>query len=98
MTTVPLWLQAGGWGLLAGTALVVGAAVAYFTAVSARVIAWIMAFGSGVLISALTFELVEEAYAKGGLAATAGGFMGGAVVYTAATWLLAKRGARHRKQ
>ena len=57
-----------------------------------------MAFGSGVLISAVAFDLMEEAADTGGLPATALGFLGGAVVYLAANLVLARRGARHRKR
>ena len=57
-----------------------------------------MAFGSGVLISALSFELMEEAYRRGGFVSTAIGFLGGAAVYTAANWLLSRQGAKHRKR
>lgn len=91
-------LEAGLWGLLAGGALVIGAAVAWFVHVPQRLIAAVMAFGSGVLISALSFELMDEAVRRGGLAATATGFVAGAAIYTAANWLLARHGARHRKR
>ncbi len=57
-----------------------------------------MAFGSGVLISALSFELMEEAHERGGFLATAAGFLGGAAVYTAANMWLARRGAADRKE
>ncbi|MDT0214213.1 ZIP family zinc transporter [Rothia sp. ARF10] len=95
---MPVWAQAGLWGLLAGGALVIGAAVAWFVRVPQRVVATIMAFGAGVLISALSFDLVDEAERTGGLVPTAGGFLAGAVVYVAANVLLARRGARHRKR
>lgn len=95
---LPTWLQAGLWGLLAGGALLVGAALGYRLAVPQRLIAAVMAFGSGVLISALSFELMEHAFHTGGFPATALGFLGGAAVYTLANWWLAKRGARHRKR
>jgi ZIP family zinc transporter len=95
---VPIWLQAGFWGLVAGTALLIGAGVGYFARVPQYLIAGIMAFGGGVLISALAFELVEAAYEQGGLTSTAVGFVGGAAAYTAANWLLARRGAKHRKR
>ena len=94
----PIWLQAGLWGLLAGSALLVGAAAGYFARVPQRVIAAIMAFGGGVLISALSFDLMDEAYKRGGFDSTAAGFLGGAAVYTAANWLLARHGAKHRKR
>jgi ZIP family zinc transporter len=95
---VPTWLEAGLWGLLAGGALVLGAAVAWWVRVPSKVVATIMAFGAGVLISALAFELVDEAVRQGGLAATTIGFLGGAVVYVAANTALDRRGARHRKR
>jgi ZIP family zinc transporter len=91
-------LQAGLWGLVAGGALVVGAAVGWFANIAPRLIAAVMAFGSGVLISALAFELMEEAYRKGGLDSTGIGFIGGAAVYTGVNLLLARYGAKHRKR
>ncbi|MDQ1105617.1 ZIP family metal transporter [Nocardioides zeae] len=95
MTT---WAAAGLWGLAGGGALVVGALVAWFVRVPQRVVASVMAFGAGVLISALSFELVDEAEASGGLLATAAGFLVGAVAYVAANVALARRGAAHRKR
>jgi zinc transporter ZupT len=59
---MPVWLQAGFWGLVGGSALLIGAALGYFVRIPQRAIAAIMAFGAGVLISALAFELMDEAY------------------------------------
>jgi len=95
---IPVSLKALLWGLLAGAALIVGALGGYFLHLSQRFIAAIMAFGSGVLISALSFELMEEAYKRGGFDASAIGFLSGAAMYTAANVLLAIHGARHRKR
>jgi ZIP family zinc transporter len=95
---MPVWLQAWFWGSVSGSALVIGAAIAWFAAVPSRVVAFIMSFGSGVLISALSFELMEEAIAGGGFLPTAIGFVGGAAVYTAANVYLSHRGAKHRKR
>lgn len=95
---LPIWLQAGFWGLFSGSALLVGAAIGYFLRVPQRAIAAIMAFGAGVLISALSFELMDEAYQEGGFDSTAIGFIGGAIVYTGANWYLASQGAKHRKR
>lgn len=95
---MPLWLQAGAWGLVAGGALVIGALVAWFTKVPHRVVASVMAFGAGVLISALAFDLVDEAERTGGLSATMVGFLGGALVFVLANVELSRRGARHRKR
>jgi zinc transporter, ZIP family len=95
---MPTWAQAWFWGLVAGGALVGGAAIAYLAPVPRRITAGVMAFGGGVLISALAFELMEEAYARGGLAATATGFLSGATMFTAANWSLSRSGAKHRKR
>ncbi len=98
MNAIPSWVQAGFWGFVAGAALLVGAAVGYLVRVPQRVIAAIMAFGSGVLISALSFDLMDEAYKEGGFDSTAAGFLAGAAIYTAANWFLARQGAKHRKR
>jgi ZIP family zinc transporter len=95
---MPTWLEAGLWGLLGGGALVIGAAAAWFLRVPQVVVASVMAFGSGVLISAVAFDLMEEAAETGGLLPTAVGFLGGAVAYLAANAVLARHGARHRKR
>jgi len=95
---MPAWIMAGFWGLVAGSALVVGAAIGYLGRVPTRWIAWIMAFGGGVLISALSFDLMEEAYRRGGFDASAVGFLAGAATYTAANYALSRRGAKHRKR
>ena len=95
---MPGWAQAGGWGLLSGSALIIGALIAYFAAVPSRIIAFVMSFGSGVLISALSFELMEEGFSQGGLWPTASGFVAGATVYTFANIWLSRRGAKHRKR
>jgi zinc transporter, ZIP family len=89
---------AGAWGLLAGAALVAGALVGYLLRVPARVVASVMAFGSGVLLSAVSFDLIAEAHEQGGLVPTVVGAATGAVVYTGANLALARRGARHRKR
>src|SRR4051812_33596618 len=91
-------LWAGMWGLVAASALLVGAAVGYYLAVPQRWIAAVMSFGSGVLISALSFDLMDEAYHRGGFGATAVGFIARAAAYTAANWYLNHRGAKHRKR
>ncbi len=95
---IPMPLQAGLWGLLSGSALLIGAVIAYLVALPQRLIAGIMAIGAGVLISAVAFELMDVAYKQGGFAATAGGFLGGAAIYTAANAVITRRGGKHRKR
>jgi len=95
---MPLSIQAGLWGLLSGSALLLGAAAGWFVPMSRRTISEIMAFGAGVLIAALSFELMEEAWQRGGFPPVAAGFLGGAFVYTIVNKLLAAWGAKHRKR
>ena len=98
MSALPLPFQAAFWGLVSGSALVLGALIGYFVAVPPRIIAAIMAFGSGVLISALSFELMDEAASRGGIWATGSGFFLGAAIYSLANFLLSRQGAKHRKR
>jgi ZIP family zinc transporter len=95
---MPDWVLAGLSGLLAGGALLIGAVLAWFLRVPLSVVAAIMAFGSGVLISALAFELVDEANERGGLLPTTGGFLVGAVVYVLADALLQAKGGSGRQR
>jgi ZIP family zinc transporter len=49
------------WGLVGALALVVGAVLALVWDMPRRTLGLVMAFGAGVLISAVAFDLVEEA-------------------------------------
>ncbi|MEQ9439060.1 MAG: ZIP family zinc transporter [Cyclobacteriaceae bacterium] len=91
-------IEATLWGLVSGLALVIGALGGYYIRFSERVIAGIMAFGSGVLISMLCFDLMDEAFRTAGIKASTIGFLLGALIYTGANELLATQGARHRKR
>ena len=53
--------EAFGWGALGAAALLIGALVAYLLSPSRRVIAVVMALGTGLLIGSVSYELVEEA-------------------------------------
>ena len=67
---LPVWSQAYLWGLVIGSRLLLGAVLAYFTNLAHRQIAAVMGFGAGILISTLSFELMEEAYIHGGFSST----------------------------
>ena len=89
-------LLAGLAGLLSGLSLVVGSLVAWFVKVPREVVALVMAFGAGVLISALSFDLVDEAASSGGVIPTLGGFVAGAVVYVVLDQILEHGGFRRK--
>ncbi len=90
-------LQALIWGSVAGSALLIGAGAAWWLRIPRIWVCSIMAFGAGVLVSALSFELVLEAFTMGGLAATLLGVIAGAALYFGANRLLAKRSRRKQK-
>lgn len=85
---MPEPLQAGLWGALAGSALVLGSVAALTLNVPRRVVALIMAFGGGALVSALAFDLSEEAFRIGGTIVFALGLATGALAYYAGARLL----------
>jgi ZIP family zinc transporter len=91
-------LEAAFWGFVGGIALVVGAAVGVLLPAGQRVIGLIMAFGSGVLISALAFELTDEAFHRGGVDAVAIGLAAGAISFFVGDWIVDHHGGNHRKR
>jgi ZIP family zinc transporter len=95
---LPVWLQAYLWGFIVGSGLLLGAAIAYFTSLSHRQISAVMGFGAGVLISVLSFKLMEEAYIHGGFGATIIGFLGGGLLFSSVNRYLSKQGAKDRKR
>lgn len=85
------------FGLIAGSALLLGALIGLIFKPGKKISATIMAFGSGVLISALTFDLIEDAYRIGGIFIISLGFLAGAVLFVLADYLIGKRGGHYRK-
>ena len=90
-------LEAAWWGFVGGAALLVGAVLGLYLKVGLRVIGLVMAFGAGVLISAVAFELTQEAYRTGGSTAAALGLAAGALTFFAGDWLIDRRGGHRRK-
>ena len=71
------------YGLAASSALVVGAAIGARYVPSKHVTGVLLAFASGALISALAFELFEEAYELGGATRSGLGLLAGAATFVA---------------
>jgi ZIP family zinc transporter len=76
------------FGVVASSALLIGAAVGVRFQLPKRVLAMLLSFAAGALITALTFELFEDAYERGGIWRAATGFLVGAIVFTALSALL----------
>jgi ZIP family zinc transporter len=91
-------LAAGFWGLVGGIALVLGAAAGVVKSVPARVIGLVMAFGAGVLISALAFELTAEAFDTSGGREVVLGLLAGALTFFVGDWVLDRHGGHERKR
>jgi zinc transporter, ZIP family len=87
-----------GWGTLAASSLVIGAVVALLFQIRLRTIGLIMAFGSGVLISAVAFDLVQEASEKSsGNGYVIVGIFAGCFVFFGGDWLIDRMGGDKRK-
>jgi len=99
---VAIWIEAGLWGLLGGSALVLGAALAYLVDLPQRVTSSIMAFGCGVLISAVAYDLILEGFEVASFRPIVIGTVVGSLAYTVANWLVSRgtpsSKARHRKR
>ena len=90
-------LEAAWWGFVGGAALLVGALLGLYLKVGLRVIGLVMAFGAGVLISAVAFELTEEAYRSAGSTAAALGLAAGSLTFFTGDWLIDRQGGHRRK-
>ncbi len=84
-----------GWGALAASSLVIGAVLAFARRWPDMQLGYVLAFGAGALISAVSFELVEEGVNVGGGDSTALGLALGAFTYFLSDRAL---GRRHSKE
>jgi ZIP family zinc transporter len=76
------------FGAVASSALVIGALVGVRWRLPARLLAVLLSFAAGALITALAFELFEESRERGGLGRAVLGLAAGAVVFTVLSALL----------
>jgi zinc transporter, ZIP family len=89
-------LEAGLWGLAAAATLVVGALIGLFARIPGRFVALVLAFGVGALISAVAFDLTEEAFRVGGTLPVAVGLGIGALTFFGGDQILSRGGAARR--
>ena len=90
-------LQAFGFGLLSAASLPLGALAARFWSPGNRVIAGMMAFGSGALLAALTIDLVAVALERGDFLPLAGGCLIGGLLFVVLNQVLNSQGGFLRK-
>ena len=83
---------------LTGFSLILGVIIGTTLKISQKIIAAIMAFGSGVLICALTFGLMAEAFKHGGFDAIIIGFLSGGLVFISGDFLIHRIGGRNHKR
>jgi zinc transporter, ZIP family len=83
------------YGVAASSALVIGAAIGTRWELPTRVTGVLLAFASGALISALAFELFEEAFELGGGVRSGLGLLAGAAAFVTADSLLDRHVAGH---
>ncbi|WP_379152103.1 ZIP family metal transporter [Paenibacillus sp. sgz5001063] len=86
------------WGAISGSAVLLGALLALYLPIPKKLIGFIMAFGTGVLIGAAAYELLDDSAAEGGLNPTIIGFLAGAVVFTLFDWYISRKGGAGRKR
>lgn len=92
-----MW-NAAIWGAVSGSAVLLGSLAAMFFSIPKKVIGWIMAFGTGVLIGAASYELLGDAVHEGGILASSIGFIAGASIFTLLDILVSRKGASDRKR
>jgi len=86
------------WGTLAAIPLLLGALISMRWRLSKKFIGFIMAFGVGVLISAIAFELIEEAFDTAGASPSlAIGLAAGGLTFFVGDLLLSYQGGQRRK-
>jgi ZIP family zinc transporter len=86
------------WGAVAGGALLLGAVVGLFVPIPRKLTGFIMAFGTGVLIGAASFELMGKIEKQTGYSYVIFGFIIGAALFTLLEMVIIKKGGKERKR
>ena len=91
------------WGAIASSSLVLGALLVMWRPIGQRALGLVMAFGAGVLISAVSFELVADAVERGAVAGdrhwpVAVGLGLGALTFYAGDRYIDRMGGERRKR
>jgi zinc transporter, ZIP family len=90
--------EALAWGLIAASSLILGGILALRLPIGLRPIGLVMGFGAGVLISAVAYELVADAFGTaGGSGAVALGLLAGAFTFYVGDLAIDRFGGEGRK-
>jgi zinc transporter, ZIP family len=88
--------EAAFWGAVGASSLLIGAVIAIAVPLPRTAIGLVLGFGAGTLISAMAFELTEEAFKLGGADAVTIGLALGALAYFAGDSVIERRGGGNR--
>ena len=91
-------ITALGWGALAASSLVIGALLGMARPWPPRPIGLVLAFGAGALISAVSFDLAQEAAEVGDPGVAASGLALGAITYFSLNRMVGRRSRRGNDQ
>jgi ZIP family zinc transporter len=89
-------IEAGFWGLVGASSLLVGAVIGLRIDAHPRLVGLVMGFGAGALISAVSFELTADAYESGGADAVTLGLGAGALAFFLGDREIERRGGGNR--
>jgi ZIP family zinc transporter len=90
-------VMAAIFGLISGSTLFIGALLGMYLKIPKYILGAIMAFGSGVMVSALTFDLMENAFVTGGFVSVSIGFLIGTLLFVIGDYLIDHAGGHFRK-
>ena len=91
-------ITAAIYGVVASSGFLIGVLVGLLASPPRRLVAAVIAFGSGVLVSALTFDLMDEAVETGHPTYVIAGFLLGALIYVVVDVALERMAARSPKR
>ena len=92
-----MW-TAAMWGAISGSAVFIGAILAMVFKIPSKLIGYVMAFGTGVLMGAAAYELLGEYVDKGEIVSVSIGFLIGAAIFTLLDAIISRKGAAQRKR
>ncbi|MCA1053936.1 ZIP family metal transporter [Rossellomorea aquimaris] len=90
--------QAALWGGVASLSLFLGALVGIYFNLAKKVTAFIMAFGTGLIIGSATFDLLSEAEGKANIVHITMMFLLGAAIFTLFEMWISRKGGSQRKR